>query len=546
MSSDSGRHTRSNSRCSNEPYDKEFRERVGNAVLSGRYSPKQAAEKFHVTAKSASVWKNMLESGTYMHEESHRPSFIEKKLLTEVLDATKQKQETGVCFNKRSFHDTLVHAAVETAAEEGHTPKQLTPRYVTDLKRENDVHSGKGEVIDHAHEIALRDPRHAASFAAMQHFLHQHIPRGLFFNLDKTRFDLRKIDTEKTDAVWIGERPGTVKCEDPYEHGSVGNCSVHCLILASDFGKLADVVYIVKDKYMAENEIDHYITPCLNTSTTAAGVAHLFFVGCVGHNRDPVLEWLLTNLLVDFATDVRHSLAKHNRVPVSLTMDGDPLQLQVTARQSVSDCLLLNDVWLSKSPPSCTPWCQALDAGNLFLSAKTKFRYLRDHDYEHNDPDECSELWSIFKEHVKKWPHRMLKNKQGSSELGKYFADAQKCLLMACAAMRATFTCSTAKNSFITTGISPFNPAIICSNCQYAWSVEDKERFKIAVPLLSHRFALNFELNENDFNNLNIPINNGEKDNLPIHQRRCMMLNTPAVNTELRKQAARSGNAKHK
>jgi len=141
--------------------------------------------------------------------------------------------------------------------------RKLSMRFGSDFQLKNDIHEGNAEVIDNAHFVALNDPRHALSFAAMHYFLNQSVKKGFLVTFDKTRFDLPKNEQQKARAVYLHHRPQSVKCAAPNTKNSQGNCSVGLFMVVNDTGKLADLLYVVKVNSMPKDSIDVHRAPTM-------------------------------------------------------------------------------------------------------------------------------------------------------------------------------------------------------------------------------------------------------------------------------------------
>lgn len=107
-------------------------------------------------------------------------------------------------------------------------------------------------------------------------------------------------------------------------------------------------------------------------------------------------------------------------------------------------------------------------------------------------------------------------------------------------ALRRSAVCSLVRDSFKTTGISPFNPSVIRDKCQFNWSAAERENFLTAVPALAKTFESNYELKEKDFENTGIPATQSTRDELDIHRRRALFLHAPLVLKKLRDQAVKA------
>jgi len=475
-----------------------------------------------------------------MYEEPHRPSYMSPKRKKALINIVKEKSESGVLLSMRQYDDKIKAAVNGTRDDENKSPiKKLRRGYIRSFTVSNGINVANAEVIDNAHLKALHDPRHAASHAAMMHYLHQSTPTGLFFNMDKTTFEMRKDEQENKPAVYIGDRPESVKCDDPYSSGPRGNCSVHLYVVANDGGKVADMVYVVKDNQMPKDAIDVYETPMLDGVISAGASAYLLFVGDSTSNKDEALEWQFINIVVPFINLVRKKKGKNNTTPASLTVDGDPRQLQIITSETIRAAFKDANIIASKTPASCTPIFQPLDVGNLFKAAKTRFQKLLDEGYEPEDPEDKASLLKIFRAHRCKYPKTMKKNKKPSIAMGNYFTDVMKCLHTVAKALLDTLDPKVVQKSFQNAGVSPTDPRAIRQKCKYAWTSEDKKCFDVAVPALSALIARNSELKEKDFDDAHIPAKNESKDGLSVHRRRSLLLHAPHVLADLEEQAAK-------
>lgn len=529
--------TRSTYVPANHSYPLAERKLAAQNYSEGAWDLEEAAEKIGCSKSAVKKWKGQYEKNENMYEHSHRPSYISPEHSKEVDEMVNTKSKSGILVSKRKFGTQMQIAANASSNDENKVLHKLSKRYIREYTQAHGISAAKAEVIDNAHLVALNDPRHAASHAAMMHYLHQSIPQGHYFNMDKTSFEMKKTEQETAPAMYTGHRPHTIKCDDPYPNGSRGNCSVHLFVVANDGGKVADLVYVVKDKCMQKDAIDVYEAPMLDGTMSVGASAYLMFVGESSPNKDEPLQWLFSNVVVPFINKMRDRNGKNCSTPASLSVDGDPRQLQVIASACIQAALLGANIIATKTPASCTPLFQPLDVGKLFLAAKTRFRKLMEEGYTPDNEQDKARLLEIFRSHRRKYPKELKKNQQASIAMGNYFSDVMKCLHTAAAALLDTMQSSVVKKSFESAGVSPYDPCIIRQKCQYHWSSEDKVRFVEAVPELSAIIARNFELKEKDFDDAHIPMNNDPKDEVAVHRRRSLVLHAPHVLTALRVQA---------
>lgn len=273
-------------------------------VISLRWTQKFAAEKMDCAESTVYRWILQLNNGQCMHEKGGRPAFINAKQKKKVIAEVTETVDRPVKISKRRFSKMLQDAADTTSMSK----KNLSKRYVRDFEVKNDIKEGNAEVIDNPHFVALNDPRHALSFAVMHNFLRKRVPDGLFVTLDKTRFDLPKSEQEKARAIFLFKRPQCVKCAQPNKKISQGNCSVQLFAVVSDGGKLADLVYLVKDNTMPLDSVDIHSVPGLNTSTSPGSAAYLIFYGTASPNKDESLEWLIYNIVIPFIAGLRKDM----------------------------------------------------------------------------------------------------------------------------------------------------------------------------------------------------------------------------------------------
>lgn len=503
----------------------------------------------HWTAEQAAIqtgcsigviykWLDLKKKHKTSHQNGHRPSFISKERQEALNKAIDKTSTTGLRFSKSKFRAMLQQAADETADEYNKDRNELTDRFVREYMLKHDIKLAKGQVVDNAHKVALEDPRHAASHAAVMHMLHDSVPDGFFFNLDKTSFELKSSDHEAAETVYRGKREQSLKCEDPYTTGGDGNCAVHLFVVANAGGKLGDLVYLVKDKHMPKDKIDVHKAPILDASLNACAMSYVIFVGESTSNKDVALEWMLRNVVVPFVDHVRTRAKMDVKTPASLTVDGDPRQLQVITGEGIRAEFLKANIIASKSPASCTPIYQPLDVGKLFLASKSRFANLLKTNYK-PEKEEVEGVKEIFQQHLANYPQQHRKDGAPSMEMSAYFKNAQKCLLLMSSALRTTLTADMIKKSFKDAGVSPFNAESVRKVCQYNWSPADKKQFVTAVPELARRMKDQGELYEKDFDENKIPVNNKSKDGAPVHQRRALVLNAPHVLQDLAVQAAK-------
>lgn len=528
--------------CKAQPvrfYTKEKRELAVRNTSSGHWKIWQAAEETGCSESAVKKWRRDYKKGKTWYNHAHRPSYVSP----ERKKALKKEVERGSCntvkMSQADFVAKLQQAADSTWEENNVDKKSLSRRFVREYMAENDIHVGKGQVVDNAHLVALKDPRHAASHAALMKILHESVPNNLFFNLDKTSFEMRAAEKETAPTVYTSKRDRSLKCEDPYTAGAHGNCSVHLYLVANSGGKLGDLVYVVKDKYMPKDKIDVHEAPILDATANPCATSYVVFVGESTSNKDACSDWLFRNVVVPFMVRVRTHAKRGVEVPASLTVDGDPRQLQVISSEGIRAEFLKANIIASKSPASCTPIYQPLDVGKLFLASKTVFRDLIARNYVPEDKEEVSAVKEIFLQHLRNYPQKHKKDGAPSMAISSYFRDVQICLLAMVESLRRTVTTEKIKKSFKEAGVSPFNAEHVRQLCQYEWTAADKKQFHVALPELSRRMKVNFELCEKDFDDCMIPVNNKPKDGAPVHQRRALFLHKPRVDQDLATQAAK-------
>jgi len=369
----------------------------------------------------------------------------------------------------------------------------------------------------------------------MLQYLHSRVPEDQFINLDKTSFDWLNADQEKEEALYSGDRPQGLKVAASATPKVKGNCSVQVYIVASSGGSIGDIVYLVKDREMKAGEIDVYTAPMLHGET-----AHLMFVGESNPNQDEALKWVLEHVVIPFGNALRSGTTRDPNSFVSLTVDGDPRQLQVITEEHTRGLLTQARFIVGKSPASCTPIYQPLDAGKLFLASKTRFTTIMNEGTTHLTDKESAELKRIFQQHRQRYPTKVKKGGTPSTALSPYFNNVLKCLPAVASAISEVPRRRVIRESFRLTGVSPLDVEAVRNQCRYGWKEGEEQKFDLAVPELSRRFGRNFELKESDFDELNVPTNNKSKDGVSVHMRRALILYAPQVLQALQDQAAKS------
>jgi len=512
---------------------------VARNVISGKWTYKHAATRSRVVVRSVQKWVERVKNDQQLHVNGGRPGYVSQDHKKRVIEEVLGNENGPVKCSKTKFVKKLQAAANATRIALNKPVVTLSPSYIRNFQNENDINEGNAEVIDNAHFVALHDPRHALSFAVMQHYLRKRVPNGLFVTFDKTRFDLPKSDQQTEKAVFLGRRSKTFKCATENKKNSQGNCSVQLIVVVNDAGKLAELVYLVKVNSMPKNSIDVHSAPVLDISNSSDRTAYLIFIGESTPNQDASLEWLIHNIVIPFIRQLRGRVPNGAQKPASLQVDGDPRQLQVLASVGVREALTAENTIPNKESASCTPTQAPLDEGNMFCSGKKRFRKLVKNGYYPKNEQEVEDLKEIFRNHLRKYPKKHKKGSRPSVALGRYFTDVIKCFYTVVEALRHSGVCALVRNSFETTGVAPFNPSVIRDKCQFTWTEAQKAQFVAAIPALSKIFETNFELKEKDFDDAGIPANNTSRDALPVHRRRALLLYAPHVLQDLQNQAER-------
>lgn len=531
--------TRANKVRKNASYPKEVKEDTANKVILGIWKPMEAKKKVGCSLQAVQNWVAHKENNREFQDFSHRPSYLSPKRKEALLNEVNEISKKGRGVSKRKFGTDLQNQINETRIEEKKLPVTISKRYLGDMLRKNKLKTGNAEVESNAHEVAAKDPRHAASFAAMLHYLHSIVPEGQFINMDKTGFEWSMADQENTAAVFSGKRKQSLKTSASKLPKPNGNSNVSVYIVASDGGFIGDIVYIIKDKHMKAGAIDVYTAPMLAVSNSPGTTAHLIFVGESAPNNDEALNWVLENVVIPFGNVLRSGKNRDPNSSVSLTVDGDPRQLQVITEEHTRGMLTQARFVVGKSPASCTPIFQPLDTGKLFLASKTRFTAIMARGTTHLSDKESALLKLIFQEHLQRHRRESKKDGGASLALSQYYSNLLKCLPAVAEAVAEVPLRRVVRDSFQKTGVSPFNVAAVRNKCTYDWTSEQMKEFDRAVPELSERFGVEKELKESDFDELHIPINNKSKDGVPVHQRRALFLYAPHVLLALQEQASK-------
>lgn len=499
----------------------------------------EAAAKLNCACQTVKNWIVAKENNKPLHNFSHRPPLCSPNKRKEILEEIEKKSKKRQAFNREELHKKLQKKVHETLTEENKPLRDITPRFTKRFINQQQLHTGNAEVLSNAHEVAKDDPRHAASFAALMKHLHDRVPRGQFLNMDKTSFDWIKNKHENEEAVFAGHRAQNFKVPTPKCSRPTGNCTVPMYIVASDGGKVGDVVYLIKDNAMKKDDIDVHSVPMLDVSNGVGSGAHLIFHGEFTSNTDAALSWVYEHVVVPFANQIRAGPGRAADSYVNLNLDGDPRQLQVSTQNDVIGMFTQAKIIVGKSPASCTPIFQPLDAGKLFLAAKTRFNKLINGSETLLSDEDSTELKRIFQDHRRKYPLKTGKKGSASAALGSHFADVLKCLPAVAAALREVPIHRVVSDSFRDTGVSPFSASVIRNKCTYEWTPAQEAQFDAAVPVLAEKIGAHYELKESDFDNCNIPTTNKSKDGVSVHMRRALLLHGPHIVQALREQAMR-------
>eukprot|EP01032_Pedospumella_encystans_P028545 gene28545-32239_t len=451
MDTSSRIHTRATKGPKNKSYPKEVKESTVDKILRGIWEVSDAVDKVGCSRKAVQNWLEAYESNRILHDYSHRPPLVSPQRERALIDKLHENSKKGRAELKRKFNEDLQAKVNETRIEENKCPITITPRYSRDKARKHKLKSVNAEIETNAHEVAANDPRHAASFAAMLKYLHSRVPEDQFINLDKTSFDWLNADQDKAPGWISGKRPQTLKASAPKSPKVKGNCSIQVYIVASSAGFVGDVVYMVKDRDMKAGEIDVYTAPMLAIGNCAGASSHLMFVGESTPNHDEALKWVIENVVIPFGDVLRTGKTRDPKSYVSLTVDGDPRQLQVITEEHTRGILTQARFIVGKSPASCTPIFQPLDAGRLFLAAKGRFKKIMDEGTCHLRPQELADLKQIFQQHRQRHPVKVKKGGTPSTALTPHMNNILKCLPAVARSLTKIEAREIVRNSFETT-----------------------------------------------------------------------------------------------
>lgn len=523
----------------NKSYSKEVKESTLDKIERGFWTAETAWKKLKCNRQTISNWQEAKENNRELHDFSHRPPYLSPKHEKELLDSVHEISKNGHAQLKRKFGDDLQNKVNLTRTEQNKAPVKVSKRFAGDFIRKKNLKTGNAEIESNPHRVAINDPRHAASFAALLHYLHSRVPEEQFINLDKTNYEYLYADQETAPAIYSGERGQSLKTTAPDTPTPKGICNIGVYVVGSDGGCIGDIVYLIKDNDMKAGEIDVYSAPMLAVGNNPGAAAHLMFVGESYPNRDEALKWVIEHVVIPFGDVLRSAKGRDPNSSVSLTVDGDPRQLQVLTEEHTKGLLTQARFIVGKSPASCTPIYQPLDAGKLFLATKRRFKTIMEEGSTHLSAKETADLKNIFQMHRRRHPAKYKKDGTPSIALNAYLNNMLKCLPAIASAIADVPIRHVLRDSFRTTGVSPFCIETVRKKCLYGWTKAQEQQFNLAVPELSKKIALNFELKESDFDACQIPVNNEPKDGVLVHKRRALLLFAPQVVQALQQQASK-------
>lgn len=312
-------------------------------------------------------------------------------------------------------------------------------------------------------------------------------------------------------------------------------------------GVQADPIYMLADDNMEADEFKLYKVPGLGIGTAVSNFAYV----SITKNRcanSKFYIWVIETYLVEFVKQIRTIYSLDATSLAWFQLDREPIQLVPFENDSTIKCLSDNHVAVGKPPASTTAITQPCDAGNCFRGPKAKNKKINNKDVSQNKRM-TDTLTKVFNDH-NTWlnspernpPPPVEKKKRTSVRKGKstvikpvlrkfntsHLNLAKLGLLRVQLALDYCMRQQMIRESFIITGIYPFDLDIILSNFTSDISPEDLSTIKENLDILTTTLDMEGEFREADFDELNIASHverNGKPiDDLVLYRRRGLIL----------------------
>jgi hypothetical protein len=292
-------------------------------------------------------------------------------------------------------------------------------------------------------------------------------------------------------------------------------------------GMSAAPIYILADDNMKEGEIDVYEVAGLGLGTEVNNVGYVVFAKSRTVNEE-FYRWWFTDIFIKFTKDLRLRFDLGLEVPVYFNLDGEDTQLAPLKTPDIVQLCEEHNIIIGKPPGSTTSITQALDAGKIFLSAKTKKKHLKNVE-DALETVMTNRLTEIFKIHEEKVGKKM---KAGHIKSGVQGVQVVQYL----------FQCTLRKDviveSFEITGQYNRKTGMcdveqILRQCKSKFTVEEITKVWEMLPFLMKIMMEKGELAEEDYDCLGLSFSEAagkkSKDDLVLNRRRYVFLTNPKL-----------------
>jgi hypothetical protein len=408
--------------------------------------------------------------------------------------------------------------------------KPMSKRSIDRLTVKMGLKTGNAEQTTNARAIACADKRNAVSTAVAHSIMMPMTSIHLSINADGTSFNTAGQTTSSIKVIFDPEeqkRKGGPLKVMPQRGTQLTGHFVKYYGCVTAGGMSGAPIYIVADNNMKNEEIDVYEVAGLGLGTEVNNVGYVVFAKTRTVNEE-FYRWWFTDIFIKFTVDLRLCYDIGLDVPVYFNLDGEDVQLKPLRTPDIIKLCEDHNIIIGKPPSSTTSTTQALDAGPIFLAAKTKKKHLKNIE-DILEIVMTNKLTKIFKNHEEKVGRKMI--------VGHIKSGVQGIQVV-----QYLFQCTLRKDmiveSFEITGqynrkTGKCDVEQILKQCKSIFTVEEVTRIWELLPNLMERMMDKGELDEADYDCLGLSSSvvpgQKSKDDLVLNRRRYVFLTNPTL-----------------
>ena len=347
-------------------------------IIKGRTSRPRAKE-LKVPPRTIRRWQASVVKGENLNSLG-RPEKITPELLETI---KKHFTVDGIVMNFEDFKKLVFeeHASILIKRGEvpGDTRKQLSDTSLRKIIKTLDLRIGNADPVTKNRNVAHLDVRSFITFAAAALLVSKMCKPELIINMDSTQLACMPTKEKKIKSVYrtraIVQEPSFQQpiAVQEVQGTKLTQFYIKTFHIISAGGYSAEPIYVLADENLATGAMEIFKVPGLGMSTLPENYGYVIFSkhrGCCAS----FYKWIYTEIVPSFVKRISAAKAYDADETAYFQIDGESPQVSNLLDEDTRCVLQESNIIVGKAPAATSAWTQPLDAGHIFLAAKTTSR----------------------------------------------------------------------------------------------------------------------------------------------------------------------------